>query len=163
MVSTWLPLRLRKDCVAFAKLNLVVGFQMMELPSDEFVVVWVLICRDHATSPICMNTELLQVSLAQWWEKFEPVVRIGELGNLCFRDVQLHQDFILCKGRFYVVFRRFFQKLLRRLVASGCIICDFTLQTDGRGRDWHSCAMETKWEQGTLAQLSLIASHVFRF
>jgi len=81
VISTGLSFRLRKDRVAFAKLNLVLGFKMVVLPPNESIEVWILRCRNKAASPIRAKTEIDQVFLAQRWEEVKPVVRIRELGN----------------------------------------------------------------------------------
>ena len=99
----------------------------MELPADELVVVGVLVGRDHASSPVRVQAESLQVLLAQRWEKLEPVVGIGELGDHGVRDLILLQDFVLGEGRSLVVLALFFHELLGRLVAASGVVCDFTL------------------------------------
>jgi hypothetical protein len=81
VISTGLSFRLRKDRVAFAKLNLILGFKMVVLPPNESIEVWILRCRNKAASPIRAKTEIDQVFFSQRWEEVKPVVRIRELGN----------------------------------------------------------------------------------
>ena len=99
----------------------------MELPSDELVIVRVLISSYKASSPVSMQAKPLQISHAQWWEKFQPVVGIGELGDLRLSDVELHQDFVLGQRGLLVVLWRLLQELLGWLVAASLASVDLTL------------------------------------
>ena len=73
MICTGLSLGLGENCVAFAKFNLVVRLEVMELPSDEFVVIRVLVRRDKTASPIGVNAKSFKVFHAQRREEFQPV------------------------------------------------------------------------------------------
>ena len=69
MIGAGLFLRLGEDRVAFAEFDLIVSLEVMELPPDEFVEVWVLGSRDEVAPPIRVQTESLQVILAHRWEE----------------------------------------------------------------------------------------------
>ena len=150
VISTGLSFRFRKDRVALAKLDLVIGLKMAELPADKLVVVWVDRRGDETASPIRVDAELLQICLTKGWEELEPVVWIGELWNLGLRNFELHQYFVLGEGRLDIVLGGLLQERGSGLVASCLSRCNFTLQTNGSGRDWHTSAMEAEWEKCAL-------------
>ena len=159
VISARLALGLGEDRVAFAKLDLVVILEVVELPPDELVVVRVLVRRDEAASPIGVDSKLLKVRHAEGWEEVEPVVWILELGDFRLGDIQFHQHFVLGQGRRFVVLGGFLQELFRWLITARLSACDLTLQADGCGGDRHACAVEPEWEKCALAELPLIAGH----
>ena len=83
----------------------------MELPPDEFVVVRVLVRRDEAAPPICMDAKSFKVGLAQRREEIQPVVWISEFWDFGLRDIQLRQDFVLSQRRPFIVLRGFLEEL----------------------------------------------------
>lgn len=124
VVCTWLFLGLGENRVPFSKLDLIVCFEVVELPANELVEVLVLGGCDKVTTPVSVDAHALQVSLAHGWEESQPVVGVHELRNFSLGNVQLLQDFVLCKGRFLALLEVF-------LVAASLATVDFALQTNG--------------------------------
>ena len=134
----------------------------MELPSDELVIVWVLLGSDKAASPVSMQAESLQISHSKGREELEPVVRVSEFGDLGLGDVDLLQDLVLSELRLHVVLWRLLEELLRWLVAAGFATVDLALETNRSRRDRHTSAVEAEWEKCALTKLSLVARHELR-
>ena len=130
MIGTWLTLGLGEDSVALAELDLVVVLQVVELPTNELVIVRVLGGGDEVPSPVSVQTQTQQVGLTERWEEVKPVVGVSEARNLIFRDSDLHQDFVLRqRGPLLILGCRLF--LFRSwLVAAGGTAVDLTLQAD---------------------------------
>ena len=131
----------------------------MELPSDKLVVVWVLRGRDETTPPISVQAKTLQVLMANRREKFKPVVGVCKARDLCLFDTDLRQDLVLGQRRPFCVFRCSLLFFFCRLVAACCVIIDLALKANGSRGNRHTCAVECKWKQSTLANLSLKSCH----
>ena len=133
----------------------------MVLPAHELVVEWVLFSGDKVASPVCVDAESQKVFFAQRREEFEPVRGVCELGDVSLGDSQLLKDFVLGQGwPFCVLWSSFFLRC-SWLVRACLALSNLTLETDGSRGDWHACAVECEWEEGTLANLTLIARHEF--
>lgn len=70
MIGTRLSFGLRKDGVALAVLDLIFGFEVVELPANEHVVVGVFVCCYKIASPVNVDAELKQVLFSKRREKF---------------------------------------------------------------------------------------------
>ena len=95
MIGTSLPVKLRVDCVPLSEFNFSVSFEVVELPSDEGVIVGVLLRGDERSSPIGVNSEFLELFFADWGEEFEPVIWVLEGGNIILGQIESFQDFKL--------------------------------------------------------------------
>ena len=93
-----------------------------------------------------MDTEFVQVLLTQIGEISDPVSGINKLGNLLLCNVHHFQQviLILCLG--FVLWELWW--------IAECL--QFVLQFDGGSANWHTCAMETEWEQYVVPIQALI-------
>lgn len=57
MVHTWLTIFWWENRMPFTVRNLTSGFQMIELPSNKWIIIWVSICRDERSTPIHLGND----------------------------------------------------------------------------------------------------------
>jgi hypothetical protein len=122
------------------------------LPSDERIVEGVFSSSDESSSPVSSKSEINKVLLSLGREETNPVVGVLELRDVFFTDAQLHEDFVLCCHGFAL-----------KLLVSGSSVFDLTGETDCRGLDGHTSAMETEGEKHVFALLFLEADLIFTF
>jgi len=170
MISTWLSIKNWENSVSLSILNLLVLFQMMELPFNEWVIEWVYTCCDKWASPIGKQTEIFKILLSTRREEFQPVASIHELGDLFLSDVQLLEDFVLSEGnlrefQLLLLLGGLLDKslLLLLLLGSWLLAVDvsrFNLlsKSVSSGLNWHTRAVETKREESINATLSLVSN-----
>ena len=87
MVSHWLAVLYAVDGVSFSELDLAPLVEVVELPADKGVIVRIALSRDEGASPVGVDTEPGEHSLAEGREVVEPVVRVLEEGDLLLWDV----------------------------------------------------------------------------
>ena len=136
VVSHWLAILHAVDGVSFPELDLLSFVEMMELPADEGVIVRIALSRDEGASPVCMQAEPGEHSLAERWEVVEPVVWVLEEGDLFVWDAGLPQDLELGARWGFVVrvlLLVFFEFCWRGLVAGCCIVGDLSPESDSGG------------------------------
>lgn len=179
MVSTWLIISLRIDCVSFAKFDFTLRFKLIELPPYKWIIKGINFGCDKRPPPVCIEPKVHQIFLSFRREEHKPVVRILELRYLLFRDSNLHKYFILSRWRtdahtlllfFFLIFTfsifsllgaRTLLRILRLMLTCALTSCftilNFSLQLICSCLNWHTCAMETKRKQHVFACLSLIS------
>ena len=136
VVSHWLAILHAVDGVSFPELDLLSFVEMVELPADEGVIVRIALSRDEGASPVCMQAEPGEHSLAERWEVVEPVVWVLEEGDLFVWDAGLPQDLELGARWGFVVrvlLLVFFEFCWRGLVAGCCIVGDLSPESDSGG------------------------------
>ena len=136
VVSHWLAVLYAVDGVSFSELDLAPLVEVVELPADKGVIVRIALGRDEGASPVGVDAELGEHSLAEGWEVVEPVVGVLEEGDLLLWDVRLLQDFELGERWFLVVgvlLLEFFELCRCGLVAGRCIVGDLSLESDSGG------------------------------
>ena len=99
MVEAQLAISHRIDGRTSAKNKLVLGLEVIELPSDEGVIVLVDLSRDKGPSPVDAQTEPFEVLLRIGGEVLQPFERLCELKYIVLRDIHLLEDFTLLLGR----------------------------------------------------------------
>lgn len=154
MICAWLSIKFTEDGISLTKFNLVIFFEMMELPTNERVVIWVYWSSNETSSKVCVNTKPNQILLAKRWEVFKPIIWILEFRNFLIFNTDLLQNLILCQWLWFKIFCLFFFWGIV-LLTNSHIVCNLTLQSVSRSLNGHTSAMETKWEQNLLTQLSL--------
>jgi hypothetical protein len=82
MISAWLVINLREYSRSVSKLHLFLGFQGVELPSDERVIEGVNLGSNERSSPVSEEAEILQILHAMWREVMQPILWILEVRNL---------------------------------------------------------------------------------
>ena len=99
MVEAQLAISHRIDGRTSAKNKLVLGLEVIELPSDEGVIVLVDLSRDEGPSPVDAQTEPFEVLLRIGGEVLQPLQWLCELKDFIFRDIHLLEDFTLLLDR----------------------------------------------------------------
>lgn len=61
-----------------SEFDIALGFKMVELPFDEGAVEWVCVSSNKRSSPVSVDTKILEISLALRWKERRPIVGILE-------------------------------------------------------------------------------------
>jgi hypothetical protein len=93
-----------------------------------------------------VSTESIQVTSTQWWEISYPVPGIFELFDFLFWDVHHSQQIVLELYFLFILWECWWIAVQFELVC----------QLNGSRANWHSCAMETEWEQNVVSVKSFI-------
>ena len=99
MVEAQLAISHRIDGRTSAEDKLVFSLEVVELPSDEGVIVLVDLSRDEGPSPVDAQTEPFEVLLRIGGEVLQPLQWLCELKDFIFRDIHLLEDFTLLLDR----------------------------------------------------------------
>ena len=99
MVEAQLAISHRIDGRTSAEDNLVFGLEVIELPSDEGVIVLVDLSRDEGPSPVDAQTKPFEVLLRISGEVLQPLQWLCELKDFIFRNIHLLENFTLLLGR----------------------------------------------------------------
>ena len=166
MICNRLSIKYTVDCISLSELDLVAFLEMVELPSNEGIVVWISICSNERSTPVSVDSELAENVLANGWEEIKPMLRILKRWNVALWNIRLLQDFELGQW-WWLIFGIF---LLERsffffsgLIAAGVPCFDLTFQSFSSCGNRLPSAVESKREQYVLASLSLVSCCEFSF
>jgi hypothetical protein len=154
VISARLVIKGREDGGSLAELELLLFFQMGELPSDQRVIIRVLVSGDERSSEIGHNTESIQIYLSNGREIREPVMRAGEVLDFIVRDTAHSENAVLRKlsGDFEFLVSLglldFFVEFLFKFGGNSADLVTksvkFDLKLLGSSRDGHTSTMETE-------------------
>lgn len=174
MISTRLFISFWKYCVSFSKLDFILRFKLMKLPSYKWIIKWIHISCDERPPPISQQSKINQIFLSFRWEVHEPIKRILEFRYFRLSDSQLLKYFILSRRNthtltlllfltfiFSFLFRTgtplFFRFMFTDTISLCFTTSYFSLKSICCCLYWHSSTMKTKWKKYILAYLSLIS------
>ena len=154
VISAGLVIKGREDGGSLAELELALFFQMSELPSDQRVIVGVLVSGDERSSEIRHNTESIQIDLSNGREIREPVMRAGEVLDFIVRDTAHSENAVLRKLSGDLEFLvslgllDFFVELLFKISGNSADLVsksvEFDLELLGSSGNGHTSTMETE-------------------
>lgn len=154
VISARLVIKRREDSGSLAELELLLFFQMNELPSDQRVIIRVLVSGDERSSEIGHNTESIQIYLSNGREIREPVVRAGEVLDFIVGDTAHSENAVLRKlsGDFEFLVSLglldFFVELLFKFGGNSADLVTKSVKLElkllGSSRDGHTSTMETE-------------------
>ena len=178
MVHARLAIRDGVDRVSLTELDLVHLAQLVDLPTDERVVVWIHVCREESAAPVDAHTEGMAVTLGDRWEVLEPVRRIRKLFDLvAWHTAVLHDLELVLEARALaseLALRRLVDTLRASLLRLDGLFgllalmllepakvfaehVDFADQLVCRSADRHTRAVECPWKESTLAAHALVS------
>jgi hypothetical protein len=95
MISAHLLVFWWKYWRSFTEVDISSFLEFDELPLDEWIIIWVHICRYERSCVINMNSKSFQMFLSQWREIFYPESGVFELLNIFLGYVHILQYSVL--------------------------------------------------------------------